>query len=110
MIDPTARVNPLSGTATLSGTASCSRSAGFFTISGQLVQSIANRANLNGEFFADVSCTAGVPNLWTATSTPLNGRFKAGQAEANAVGFGCADLSCAFFNTAASIQLRGAKD
>ena len=109
-VDPTARVNPLSGTATLSGTASCTRSTGFFTISGQLVQSIANRANLTGEFFADISCTAGVLNPWTASSTPLNGRFKAGPAEANAVGFGCADLSCAFSNTAARIQLRGTKE
>jgi hypothetical protein len=108
--DGSGTVDPITGIATVSGTATCSRSPQFFSLSGELIQVISNRATLSGSFFAQITCEGGTSAAWSATVSSFNGRFKAGKADASLSGFACDNFgSCAGAGAARSIQLRAKK-
>jgi probable HAF family extracellular repeat protein len=87
---------------TLSGTVACNR-ATFVFISGQLKETVAHRAVLEGSFSTFVSCVPPV-TTWSATTVANNGRFGAGPADASASAFAC-DLSCDFDQTSRTVTL-----
>lgn len=95
-------VDSKTGVVTLSGTASCNR-ATFVFISGQLKETVAHRAVLEGSFSTFVSCVPPV-TTWSATTVANNGRFGAGPADASASAFAC-DLSCDFDQTSRTVTL-----
>ena len=105
-IDGFGSVNSKSGVATVDGSVSCNRANTVF-ISGELIQTIANRAELRGSFFTQVECPAATVT-WSASVTAQNGRFKAGKATVGASAFACDQFSsCDFEFSARDIQLRG---
>lgn len=105
-IAPFGSVVNQTGIATVAGSVSCNRPTQVF-VSGDLMQTIANRAVLRGFIFAPLDC---VPpsSPWSANVSADAGRFKAGQANVNAFVSGCDSLgSCDFEPATKTIRLRG---
>ena len=75
------------GIVAIGGTVACNRDA-FVQVWGQLTETVANRALLQGGFSLQVSCTAPVTS-WTATAQASTGTFGAGPADLQAFAFGC---------------------
>jgi probable HAF family extracellular repeat protein len=94
------------GVVTVSGSVGCNRGV-FVFVSGQLTQTVAHRAVLQGSFFAAFTCTAPA-TTWTATVTASSGSFLAGTAEVNASASACA-ASCDSDARTQSVTLVGGK-
>lgn len=99
-----ASVDLKTGMVTLAGTVACNRET-FVSISGQLTETVARRAVLQGTFYTSVACVAPV-TIWSATVVAYNGKFGAGPAEASASAFAC-ELSCDSDQKSGSVLLVG---
>jgi hypothetical protein len=99
-------VNTRTGIASVGGSVTCNRATHVF-ISGELKQTIAERALVDGFFSADLDCSPPASS-WLATVTPTTGRYIAGSANASASAFSCDQFfSCDFDQIARVITLRG---
>ncbi len=102
--DATGSVDIVTGVATVRGTVTCNRRA-FVSVSGDLKQTIAQRAVIDAFFFRGVDCVPPATR-WSASVTPGNGRYVAGPAQINASAFAC-DFSCDSDSAAVNVILRG---
>jgi hypothetical protein len=94
-----------SGVATVGGSVSCNRALRV-SVFGELIQPIANHAELRGTYFTEVDCQGS--GKWTASVSPQNGRFKGGKAKLSGTAFSCDQFgSCDFESAQREIQLRG---
>ena len=106
-LDRAGGVNKKTGVATVSGSVTCNRATTVF-ISGELKQTVANRAQVEGSFSTGVDCTRPAV-AWEATVTPTTGRYNAGNADVAASAFACNDdfTSCDSDQGAWHIKLTG---
>jgi hypothetical protein len=106
-IDSLGTVDPNSGVATVSGTIKCSRPAYMFVSYGDVVQVVAKRATLTGNFpgYVQVDCSR-TATRWTQTALPPNGKFAAGKAHVDVLFAGACDLRCFYFSQSKDITLR----
>jgi hypothetical protein len=102
-------VVPKTGVASVQGSVRCNRST-HISVSGQLRQTVANRAVVDGFFFVDFDCSP-QQSSWSATVTPTSsGRYIAGKADATASAFSCDQFSsCDFDQVTKAITLKGGK-
>jgi probable HAF family extracellular repeat protein len=99
-------VNPKTGVVTLSGSLSCNRDV-FVFVNGQLTETVAGRATLQGFFSTGFVC-AGPTTTWTTTVVASNGRFGAGPAEVSVFASGCSS-SCASDEATGRVLLYGSR-
>ena len=97
-------VSHKTGMVTLSGSVACNRDA-FVFVNGQLTETVARRATLQGFFGLGFFCTAPTTQ-WTAAVTASNGRFGAGPAELSVSASGCTS-SCDSDQQAGRVLLVG---
>lgn len=97
-------VNLRSGVATVRGAVACNR-ATFISVSGDLKQTIANRAVLDGTFFTSIQCVPPA-SPWSVPVSAPSGRYVAGQAQLSASASAC-ELSCDFDSVNTIVTLRG---
>ena len=102
-------VAPKTGVASVQGSVTCNRLT-HISVSGQLRQTVANRAVVDGFFVVDFDCSP-QQTSWSATVTPTSsGRYNAGKADATASAFSCDQFSsCDFEQVTKAITLKGGK-
>ncbi len=105
-VDPVARFNSRTGSATVTGTVTCSGSGVEFAfIDVQLSQRV-GRFIVSGFGSAEVSCD-GETHAWSAEVFGQNGLFKGGKAAAVTIGVACDPFQCGETFQETTVRLKG---
>jgi hypothetical protein len=111
-LDPSAAVvDPRAGTATITGTVNCTE-PGTVTVSVSMFQWAGSQFSSSHDVTATNSSTVACGDTWTVTLSPVDGRFRRGQAEVAAAypGGAVGGEECSFDdNSPTTVVLRVAR-